>query len=199
MAARLTTPRTAPKNETAPETPAETPAEIPAETPAETPVADGEGTDPTPETAPVDSGEEATDEAPDPFASLDEVLTEEAFKRGPVAKDYEKLTSPRVKGDLAKSYEKFTYARTADGTVLDKGHKPYWLTQKFPTTAMALAYFEQAKHYAKFKGWTLRSGWMIENSEGTLMRSEGNAPSTILRFTAKPGEKRGGAGNTTAR
>jgi hypothetical protein len=130
---------------------------------------------------------EASINARDPFALMDEAKEQTEFKRGPAAIDYEAITSPRVKADLQKSFNAFKPA-----TVPGKPGTTAWLTQRFPSAALAEAYFNQAKKYATFRDWTFRSAWMKETESGVLVnvKADDTAKPTILRFAAKPKESR---------
>lgn len=111
----------------------------------------------------------------DPFGALEEA-SEAEYVRGARATDWEAVTSPRIKADLLKSFSKYEPARDSDGNELvNKPGKSHWLTQKFPTAAMAAEYVKQAKKYAGFKDWTFRSGFQGD---------------TTVRFCAKPRERK---------
>ncbi len=124
----------------------------------------------------------------DPFALMDEAKEQNTFRRGPVAIDYEATTSPRIKADLVKSFNAFKAP-----TVPGKSGTPAWLTQRFPNPELAARYYDMAKKYATFRGWTLRAAWMKESTDGVLVniKKDENIKPTILRFAAKPAERRG--------
>lgn len=122
-----------------------------------------------------EAADETTEENTDPFAVLEEATPAE-YTRGPARVDYEAITSPRVKADLAASFAKYEYKKDPDGNNMENvAGKSFWMTQKFPTPAMAKAYQAQGKKYAAFKEWTFRSNFLDDKT---------------LRFCAKPKETR---------
>lgn len=166
-----------------PETPEETGT---PETPEGT---EETGTPETPEGTEEGEKSEGTEKEAekDPFAVLDEAASIEEFVRTSARVDREATTPPRVKSDLQKSFNGFK-PKTVDGEIIPNKGEALWLTQKFPTAVMATQYLDFARKYAAFKDWTLRSVWMSETAEGTLVRSK--EQTKILRFCVKTKEVR---------
>jgi len=136
---------------------------------------------------------ETVDANADPFAVLAEAVEAVEFVRSSPRIDREKTTPQRVKDDLLKSFVGYVEKKDSDGEIVPNRGTAKWLTQRFPTAAMASMYMDFAKKYAGFRDWTFRSAWMEEVQSGdgkvTLVRSKAEQ-SKILRFCVKPKETR---------
>jgi hypothetical protein len=144
----------------------------------------------TEETVPEETAKEepaTVDANADPFAVLEEA-TEVEYTRGPARIDVAAETPARIKADLHKSFDAYKPNLDADGEDTGKAGTSKWLTQKFPTAEMASMYHKLAKRYAAHMDWTFRASWMQDNGQGTLVRSDKNVQTKVLRFCAKPKE-----------
>lgn len=159
----------------------------------------------------IDTAVEAAAPAPvDPFADL-EPATELVFTRNSkVPPQFDPNTiSAKVRADLEKSYALGWEPRKGpaivdkDGAVIadEEGNptfeelaplgKNVYMTQRFPSSTLLMAYVDQATKYAKYKGWTFRKNGIEMSSDGIPMTAKVLADAKILRFCAKPGESRG--------
>jgi hypothetical protein len=120
---------------------------------------------------------------PDMFETVAAAVPVEYTRNAPVTFDPNTI-APRIRADLEKSFAGYKPARNSAGEELvGKTGENMWMTQRFPSSTMLLAYVKQARKYAAFKEWTFRGGPVDANKLDDAK---------VLRFCAKPKEIRAG-------